>query len=263
MIKVSVIIPAYNSEATIKDAICSVLSEGNIEYVGEIIIINDGSTDATEKKVNEIIVENPNVKIILKNKSNGGVSSARNIGMRMASYDWIALLDSDDVWLENKLQKQISLLADDNINFVGSNRNNEYYFPWLKNKKIIILNTTKLLFKCYPQTSTALIKKRIIEILGGYDESMRYGEDANLWLKISTITDLYLINETLVITGGGKKSYGVSGLSANLKEMHAGEIKNLIYLRNQSIVSKFSFLFLFAFIKVKYCKRLFVINYVY
>ena len=105
---ISVIIPMYNSKDTIKSAVESVLNQTYSEPV-EIIVINDGSKDGCEKIVEEIILNNQtNRTIKLINKPNGGVSSARNRGIKEASGDWIAFLDSDDIWLPEKLQKQVN-----------------------------------------------------------------------------------------------------------------------------------------------------------
>ena len=104
---VSVIIPMYDSKNTIIDAIQSVTNQ---TYKGEmeIIIVNDGSKDGCEKLVYELINNNTTNHIIkLVDKENGGVSSARNRGIREANGEWIAFLDSDDVWLPEKLQKQM------------------------------------------------------------------------------------------------------------------------------------------------------------
>src|SRR5574344_344305 len=101
--KVSVIIPMYNSKDTIKSAIESVLNQRYKESI-EIIVVNDGSKDGCEKIVEKMIINNQtNRTIKLINKPNCGVSSARNRGIKEANGEYIAFLDSDDMWHPQKL----------------------------------------------------------------------------------------------------------------------------------------------------------------
>lgn len=124
-IVVSVIIPMYNSERTIERALNSVVNQtyqGNIE----IIVINDGSQDNSLNLVKEYKkkLNKENIEIFIINKKNGGVSTARNEGLRKAKGKYIALLDSDDEWLKTKLETQIELLKNNSkIDFLGSQVN--------------------------------------------------------------------------------------------------------------------------------------------
>ena len=92
----SVVIPLYNKADTIERTIRSVWEQTYTSY--ELIVVNDGSTDGSLDVVNQLSVEGP---IIIIDKPNGGVSSARNAGARVASGEYIALLDGDDVWYRN------------------------------------------------------------------------------------------------------------------------------------------------------------------
>ena len=104
---ISVVIPAYNAEKTIIECINSVLNQTRIDLIEEIIIVDDGSKDQTANVVRENF-DNKLIRII--SKSNGGVSSARNTGIKSAKGKWIALLDSDDIWLPNKIEKQVKAI---------------------------------------------------------------------------------------------------------------------------------------------------------
>src|SRR5690625_850767 len=95
----SVIIPLYNKEKYIHNTIKSVLEQNIIDF--EIIVINDGSTDKSYDIVKSI--DDKRLKII--NQENKGVSSARNLGIKQAKFDWIALLDADDIWHNNHLSE--------------------------------------------------------------------------------------------------------------------------------------------------------------
>ena len=107
---ISVVIPTYNAERTIKRALDSVRKQTAVELISEIIVVNDGSTDGTQKIVEDYRKNHPEISVLLINKKNGGVSSARNIGMENANGNWIALLDSDDEWRENHLEELNTLM---------------------------------------------------------------------------------------------------------------------------------------------------------
>ena len=96
---ITVIIPTYNRYEFLKRAIRSVISQSY--NAKEIIVVDDGSSDNTSK----IVQDFPFIKYIFQ--KNSGVSSARNLGIKNASHEWIAFLDSDDEWYESKLKEQI------------------------------------------------------------------------------------------------------------------------------------------------------------
>ncbi|MGL6044061.1 MAG: glycosyltransferase family 2 protein, partial [Sandaracinobacteroides sp.] len=102
---VSVVIPAYNREATVGTAIRSVLWQ-TLSPV-EVIVVDDGSTDGTAAAVQAI--DDPRVRLV--SQANGGISAARNRGIEAATQPWVAFQDSDDEWLPLKLEKQMASLA--------------------------------------------------------------------------------------------------------------------------------------------------------
>lgn len=115
--KVSIIIPAYNAEKYITETIESVLKQTYQHF--ELIIVNDGSTDNTLTIIENFAQKDPRINII--NKKNTGVSDTRNLGMTNAQGEYIALLDADDVWLENNLEKKIAVLENNpHIDFIFS-----------------------------------------------------------------------------------------------------------------------------------------------
>ena len=257
---ISVIIPLYNAENTILAALDSVKNqEGDFDF--EILVINDGSTDKSAEKVQQFIDENPQLNIQLIHQYNKGVSSARNAGLRLAKGEWIAFLDADDVWLPQKTERQLKFLINENdkIDFITSLRNGEkIWFPYsISKNNLAKITLCKLLLRIEGQTSTAIFKKKIIENTGFFDENQKYSEDANYWMRISKNNNMYILAEDLVFTGAGKKSYGESGLSANLQEMEKGIQKNIkeMYLTKRINFSKYFFFFLFS--KLKYLLRIF------
>lgn len=106
----SVVIPAYNCENTIVATIDSVLRQTRIDLIEEIIVVNDGSEDQTEKIVNDYMLgcerKYQYINFVLISHPNKGVSYTRNRGILISKAEWIALLDSDDIWVENKLERQ-------------------------------------------------------------------------------------------------------------------------------------------------------------
>jgi len=247
----------YNAEDTIKKCINSVLNQ---TYSGqlEIIVVNDGSIDNSEKIVDELINENTsNVVIKIINKKNGGVSSARNIGLKAAEGDFIALLDSDDEWLCTKLEVQMPYLMDKGFDFVAACRNNEKIgFPYrIIQNKYAEIKLKKLLIKVVGQTSTAIFKRKILFNTGNFDENQKYSEDANYWMRISLKNKMIILNQNLVITGGGKPAVGFSGLSANIEEMEKGVHKNIREMYNLGELNFLEFQLIKFFSKIKYFRR--------
>jgi glycosyltransferase involved in cell wall biosynthesis len=260
---VSVIIPMYDSKNTIVDSTKSVISQ---TYKGEIeiIIVNDGSKDGCEKLVYELIKNNATNRIIrLVNKDNGGVSSARNRGIKEAKGEWIALLDSDDIWLPEKLQKQMDKINENqNIKFIGTNRNSEQYPFFGKSKNnLYVLKPNEVIAKWYPHTSTAIINKELLLKTNLYDESRTHAEDGDLWLRITQYGDLYVLNEDLVYTGGGKRSFGESGLSANMPKMYKGEILALNGAKMRKQINIFQYFIFYCWLTLKYYRRNIIVRF--
>ena len=257
---ISVIIPLYNAENTILAALDSVKNqEGNFDF--EILVINDGSTDKSEILVRNFQKDNPDLKIELINQKNGGVSVARNTGMKNSKENYIAFLDADDVWLPQKTERQLKFLINENdkIDFITSLRNGEkIWFPYsISKNNLAKITLCKLLLRIEGQTSTAIFKKKIIENTGFFDENQKYSEDANYWMRISKNNNMYILAEDLVFTGAGKKSYGESGLSANLQEMEKGIQKNIKEMYVTKRINFMQYFFFLLFSKLKYVVRIF------
>ena len=180
--------------------------------------------------------------------------------MRLAKGEWIAFLDSDDVWLPHKTKVMMKVLTENpEIDFLVALRNSErIWFPYKINyKNLAKITLNKLLFRIEGQTSTAIFKRKILINTGLFNENQKYPEDANYWMRISKHNNMFILAEDLVITGAGKKSFGESGLSANLQAMEKGIQKNLkeMYLTKRINFSKYFFFFLFS--KLKYLLRIF------
>ena len=245
--KVSVIVPMYNSKNTIKSAIESLLNQTYKEPI-EIILVNDGSKDDCEKIVEEMIINNQtNKHIKLINKQNGGVSSARNRGIKEASGEWIAFLDSDDMWHPQKLELVFEALKDDSIKFIGHSYNLENNFDKKFNlEKLSKVSFTKLLLKNFAVTPSIIIKKEICEY---FDEKMTHTEDHELWLRLALKLEVYYLNLPLTTLGRPQLSQG--GLSSNKWAMRKGELKmykNIIRYK-KSLTLLYPFLVIFSLAK--------------
>lgn len=252
---ISVVIPAYNCEDSILQCIDSVLNQTKRDLISKIIVVDDGSTDNTKKVITDRFKSEDKVKVY--SKKNGGVSSARNYGIRLANTEWIALLDSDDVWKNDKIEKQVNKLVNHKqISFIGTGRNNEKVRIGKKIEDgLYEMSILNMLFKSWPHTSTALIKKALIEEAGFYDENRTHAEDGQLWLKILNKHAIYYLSESLEVAGNNKKTFGEKGLSANLQAMHKGNILNIMecYKRGQiSLVWKYFFV---CYEELKYFRR--------
>lgn len=251
----------YNSEKSIERALNSVFNQSYKNY--EIIAVNDGSTDHSLELLEKVKNENPQINIQIIDKKNGGVSSARNAGIKNSSGEYISFLDSDDEWLPEKLERQIGILNENpHIDFLGTNRDNEKIGPIFKKYTTLTkISFYTLLFKMHPHASTVVFKKKsIIDDIGYFDDSRRYMEDAEYWFRICKYKNCYFLPERLVITGGGAKAYyGQSGLSSNLWEMEKAELENFLRIYKIGYINLFLFTICFAFSILKYIRRLVIV----
>lgn len=243
----SIVIPMYNAKNTIKNTIETAINQTFRESI-EIIIINDGSNDGSEKIVEELIFNNQTNRLIrLINKKNGGVSSARNIGIKEASGEYIAFLDSDDEWHPQKLELILEVLKDNSIKFLGhgytleNNFNQKFQF-----KQLVRISFQKLLLKNFAVTPSIVIQKDLCEY---FDENMSHTEDHELWLRIALKTGVYYLN--LPLTTLGRPALTQGGLSANRWAMRKGELQmyNNIVSYKKSLILLFPFLVIFSLTK--------------
>lgn len=262
---VSVIIPAYNCEETIRIVLDSVYNQTRFDLVKEIIIINDGSTDHTKMIIEEIIFEKQDSRINLINQVNGGVSKARNIGMKHATGKYIAFLDSDDKWYPQKLEKQILFMEKHKeVSFLGSDfadynsPNGKYYLPFKKYKNIYNLSLLELCIKNYPVTPSVIMTKTLQDKLGFFNESIWYGEDINYFQKACALyNNYYILPEPLVYIGISKdKNPFQKGLSSNLRNMQEGNYINILELYKMKKLNILEYIGLKFLYKFKYIRRL-------
>lgn len=242
----------YNSNKTIFSTLNSIKKQTVLPF--EVIIIDDGSIDESTTIVENFIFNNPILNIQLVKKENGGVSTARNAGIKLAQGDWIALLDSDDEWLPNKLERQIQVLSENpTIDFLGTNRNGEFLKSlfFKKINGLLEISSRLLLVKYIFATPTVVFRKNIVDSVGFFDENQSHTEDNKFFITVCSKYNCFLLNESLVVTGGGKQHIGASGLSSNIAKMELGELKNLRHAYHMCIINfvEYAGLLLFSFLR--------------
>lgn len=197
---VSIIMPSYNTGKYIKDAIYSVINQTYQNW--ELIIIDDCSSDDTIAIIKQI---SDSRIVLLQNKINSGAAVSRNYGLRESKGKWIAFLDSDDLWLEDKLQKQIRFMKENEISFsytsyteIDSN----------SNKTGVSVTGPKRITKtgffnyCWPGCLTVMYDRDKVGLVQIYD--IKKNNDYAMWLQISKKVNCYLLDEELAMYRRGR-----------------------------------------------------------
>lgn len=216
--KISVIIPVYNAEKTIINTLSSVFSQSISPY--EVIVVDDGSTDESIRLISRFAKENDNIKLHLIRQKNFGVSSARNRGLNAAIGDWVAFLDADDRWHPKKIEVLLPFLTEKNYVVSHDFSVGEYASiadQKLKEKKI---RQWSLLIKNSFVTPSVVMQNNKEYF---FDESMRYAEDHDLWLRIAEQKNIVYIPQKLTALSRPVLSSG--GASANRWAMRRGELQ--------------------------------------
>jgi len=226
---VSVIVPTYNRKNIVSKAIDSVLSQTYSHY--EIIVVDDGSTDQTKETLRPYLHK---IKYIYQ--ENKGVSAARNTGINSSKGEWIAFLDSDDCWLPEKLQRQIEIVNNSKI-ALGCVICNMEFNPHagkisnsfqsacftLGPPQGVCLNMASILLTRFIMFNQgALIRKSILDKIGGFNEQLKVLEDYDLALKLSFVCNFGYEATPLVIYQRDTKN----SLSSNIDSIE--EIKQII-----------------------------------
>jgi len=198
---IAVIIPTYNRSHTLRRALDSVNNQ--TVRPSEICVVDDGSTDETEQLLSR---HYPQVNYVYQ--SNAGVSSARNAGVALTRGHWLAFLDSDDEWMPNKLERQLQEINSNNtFSLVHCDeiwiRNGVRVNAMHKHQKAGGEIFERCLPLCVISPSAVMIKRRLFEEVGGFDESLPACEDYDLWLRICSRHPVLYIEEALLRKYGG------------------------------------------------------------
>lgn len=203
MPKVSVILPTYNCAAYLSAAIESVFAQTFTDL--ELIVVDDGSTDNTADTVARYLD-----RIIYVWKENGGVSAARNTGLRAAKGKFIAWLDADDYWAPMKLERQLALFSDPSVGLVYSDFLTRYAdghvrdsfltnHPFAAEGQVFERYVTSRFFL----PSTVVMRVECFEDSGTFDEEMISSEDVELFARVCTRWNVALVNLALTVRNEG------------------------------------------------------------
>lgn len=193
---ISVIIPTYNSSEFVLQSVESAINQTLRPF--EVIVVDDGSTDGTPNLIKNHF---PNV-IVLENQNNGA-AAARNYGIRYAKGNWVAFLDSDDIWDNKHLENILSILMSEKslVWCAGAwtminNLNEKIFFNCYNGKYLRdkIIENIFLAYKDFDNkvrseiisTCAVVAKKDILVECNGFNEKMKTGEDIDLWFRIAT-----------------------------------------------------------------------------
>jgi len=205
---ISVIIPTFNRAFYLKEAIDSVLNQdyfspdyGEESY--ELIVVDDGSTDRTKQ-----VVDSYEKKVRYKFQEHRGVSSARNLGLDISRGDFIAFLDSDDLWKKEKIRLQMDYMRSHPEAIVCCTqeiwiRNGVFVNPRKKHKKYSGWIFEKVLPLCLLSLSSALFRKRLFDDIGRFDERLPACEDYDLGIRMAHKYPVVYLDEPLIIKRGG------------------------------------------------------------
>ncbi len=199
---VSVVIPTFNRRALVREAVRAVLAQRGAEF--EAIVVDDGSTDETAMALEDEF----GAAIRVLRTRNRGVAAARNLGVARSHGELIAFLDSDDVWLPDKLATQVAFFLKHPEALICQTaeiwvRNGVRVNPCRHHRKPSGDIFTASLRLCLVSPSAVMLRRSLFERAGGFDECLPVCEDYDLWLRIGVHTPVWLIERPLVVTRGG------------------------------------------------------------
>ena len=199
--KISVVIPSFNRGHTLERALESVYAQTSM--ADEVILVDDGSTDDSAETMARLF---PQTRIM--RQPNRGVSAARNRGIRAARYDWIALLDSDDSWLPQKLGaiRAAAQAHPDHVLYHSDEiwiRRGVRVNPMRKHQKSGGWIFRQCLPLCAISPSASVISKSTLLDLGLFDESLPACEDYDLWLRLCHRYPVHFVDQPLIVKYGG------------------------------------------------------------
>ncbi|AFY34772.1 glycosyltransferase family A protein [Calothrix sp. PCC 7507] len=236
--KVSVVVPAYNVSSYIQKALTSLELQTFRNF--EVLVVDDGSIDDTVAVAQQFCQRDSRFQLL--QKSNGGLSSARNYGICHARGEYIAMLDADDVYHADKLANHVTRLdkeADVGVVYSASRTirdDGRLTFMTLSGKPINSHPLLALLCKNFVgHGSNAVFRRCLVEEVGGFDEELRSWEDVDFWLRIAATQKWRFYREKRILS-----YYRVrpSGLSFNLVQMRiSGEqVITKAYQRSPTLI---------------------------
>ena len=219
---ISIVVPTYNRAKLLSRAIESVLKQTFQD--SELIVIDDGSTDNTEELIKEYAARDNRIKYI-KQENSGGAARPKNVGIKMAKGEYIAILDSDDEWMPEKLETQLHYFErseNPKLMAIGCNmivvdaetkKESRYRVPRYKNP------LRNLLLRDYMGSGSCMFyRKSVFDEIGFFDESLKRGQDRDMRIRIAERYYIEFVDEYLVRYYTGHQSVSSSAGEKNLEE---------------------------------------------
>jgi glycosyltransferase involved in cell wall biosynthesis len=199
--RVTVIIPTYNRAWCLREAVDSVLAQDFRDF--ELIVVDDGSTDDTPRLLQEY-----GEAIRVFRQENRGVSAARNAGIAVSRGALIAFLDSDDLWLQGKLARQVEFFKAHADALICQTeeiwvRNGRRVNPGKRHRKRGGMIFEPSLDLCLVSPSAVMVRRELFQCVGFFDEGLPACEDYDLWLRVSSRFAVHLIDLPLIVKHGG------------------------------------------------------------
>lgn len=227
----SIVIPLYNKEASIEHTIRSILKQTVADF--ELLVINDGSTD----KSREIVAKIADDRIIIVDKPNGGISSARNSGILAAKNEYIAFVDADDYWMPDFLEVIKGLInefpqAGCYATGYACKFNNSILNVFGVEKRGIVEDFFKQVYKGpIMHSSSVCIKKSTFENIGYFSPLIKRGEDYDMWARLAKKVPIAASPETKVY-------YMLDSENKAMSALHAPKMLWLYYIPSDTVYNK-------------------------
>jgi len=256
---VTVVIPTFNSAATIKRALDSVLAQTVLP--GRVIVVDNASTDATAEIVENVPVDNRCEVKLVRQPRNGGPGAARNAGWNLVRTQFVAFLDSDDSWHPKKLEQQLDVAGrHPNDCFFGhttrsSTMSDATYSsgtaPLIGSGRINYYSLRHFLVRNRVSTPTVMLQS---DLPFRFPTAHWYAEDYALWTAILAAGHRAVVQD-LALTTLHKAAWGEAGLSAKLDDMHVGESLVLDGLRRDRAIGKIEYAIFRKWMTLKFKRR--------
>jgi glycosyltransferase involved in cell wall biosynthesis len=215
---VSIILPTFNRLPFLREAVESVMAQTHQDW--ELIVADDGSDEETLQYL-AALEQMPRVRVLRLTHS-GNPSAVRNAALREAHGKYIAFLDSDDIWMPHKLTMQLaahaacaergwSYTALERIDAAGAPMRDRQGGRWIAHEGAIFEQL--LTIEAAVATPSVLVEKRLLQLAGGFDEQQRYFEDYDLWLRLSLLSDVILVNAALIKVRNHGEHYSADRVS--------------------------------------------------
>ncbi len=233
--KVSVVIPFFNRPEKTINAIKSVLKQSYKNF--EIVLVNDGSTEDISKLA-KFIKGRKNIKYF-EMKKNSGPGAARNVGIKKSSGDYIAFLDSDDEFLESKLEEQLLSMHrhNRNISYTSYIRRYDGEDEIIYDEALTGIVVPRIISNCSIATPTVVVKKNLLidnEIF--FNEKLMAGEDTCFWLDIAKFSEILLVNKPLTVVNVNESSNAI-----DRNKLFTGVKNTLMYLMSDKYYTEYNY----------------------